>query len=169
MGKDAFEGVSSGAELSKGTGRRTRSKSLGPGGLEVLGETAGNRQKVMSAHTPIWTLFTELSQETLIIKSILKPSVPLSPIRAIPPRKNTASTPTSQTDPATAQPDNSAATKTSDDIPVSQAEPSDEALSLEEQERKAVRERERKEILERRDARRKSLGKHLTKLLLQTY
>ncbi|KAJ9633490.1 hypothetical protein H2204_006873 [Knufia peltigerae] len=49
--------------------KRSRGKSLGPGGLEALTETTGN-----AAKTPV----------TFQIKSILKPTIPLTPPKAIP-------------------------------------------------------------------------------------
>ncbi|KIW17566.1 hypothetical protein PV08_04761 [Exophiala spinifera] len=49
--------------------KRSRGKSLGPGGLEALTETTGNLTK-----TPV----------PFQIKSILKPSIPLTPPKAIP-------------------------------------------------------------------------------------
>ncbi|KAI9826724.1 MAG: hypothetical protein M1819_007269 [Sarea resinae] len=49
---------------------KSRSKSIGPGGLDGLKEGAGNRRALALAS----------------VKSILKPTVPLSPLRAIPSR-----------------------------------------------------------------------------------
>lgn len=74
-----------------GTGRkRLRSKSLGPGGVEALREDAGNRRKVhckLDSFARV-TLLTLLQVGAVpIIKSILKPPIPLSPLREIPTRK----------------------------------------------------------------------------------
>ena len=52
--------------------KKSRSKSIGPGGLDALKETSGNRRKSANSFQP---------------KSILKPSIPLSPVRQIPARK----------------------------------------------------------------------------------
>lgn len=49
---------------------------MGPGGLDALKETSGNRRKSASAFQP---------------KSILKPTIPLSPVRDIPARKSSPS------------------------------------------------------------------------------
>ncbi|KAI9848937.1 MAG: hypothetical protein M1838_000317 [Thelocarpon superellum] len=49
--------------------KKSRSKSIGPGGLDALTEGSGNRRK---------------SSMTIAIKSILKPTVPLSPLKEIP-------------------------------------------------------------------------------------
>ena len=63
-----------GASKENGSMKRLRSKSLGPGGLDALKETSGNRRRsVANSFQP---------------KSILKPTIPLSPIRAIPPRQS---------------------------------------------------------------------------------
>ncbi|KAL9061103.1 MAG: hypothetical protein Q9162_000248 [Coniocarpon cinnabarinum] len=54
--------------------KKSRSKSMGPGGLDALKETSGNRRRSTAS--------------TFQPKSILKPSIPLSPIRAIPTRNS---------------------------------------------------------------------------------
>ena len=66
--------------------KKSRSRSLGPGGLEALKESAGNAVKVWPG-----TLFSCLLSDcyvkpspTLPIKSILKPAIPLTPPKAIP-------------------------------------------------------------------------------------
>ncbi|KAF7513821.1 hypothetical protein GJ744_007872 [Endocarpon pusillum] len=56
--------------VSNADRKKSRSKSLGPGGLEALKESAGNTTKASPAPQ---------------IKSILKPPVPLTPPKAIPP------------------------------------------------------------------------------------
>jgi kinetochore protein Spc7/SPC105 len=80
----------SSSERSKSTGphvdkKKTRGKSLGPGGLETLKETNRNATQVSStrpesedavAHTLQTSLFTP--------RSILKPTIPLTPPKAIP-------------------------------------------------------------------------------------
>lgn len=43
---NTIQGFGSKEREQKGVSRKTRSKSLGPGGLEALNESSGNRQKV---------------------------------------------------------------------------------------------------------------------------
>ncbi|KAI9662654.1 MAG: hypothetical protein M1831_002697 [Alyxoria varia] len=64
--------ASSTTNTTKVTGKKTRSKSLGPGGLDALKETSGNSTKRAPSAPP---------------KSILKPSIPLSPLKEIPTRR----------------------------------------------------------------------------------
>ncbi|KAL9602456.1 MAG: hypothetical protein Q9219_001881 [cf. Caloplaca sp. 3 TL-2023] len=52
---------------------KSRSKSIGPGGLNPLQEGSGNRREAAAATT---------------VKSILKPTIPLSPPKKIPPHRN---------------------------------------------------------------------------------
>ena len=47
-GNNTVQGITSAGSLARETGRKSRSKSIGPGGLEALNETAGNKQKVSS-------------------------------------------------------------------------------------------------------------------------
>ena len=66
--------------------KKLRSKSLGPGGLEALKETAGNAVKVcaeayLTSHNTLTSI--QLSQ-SFTPKSILKPSIPLTPPKVIP-------------------------------------------------------------------------------------
>ncbi|KAI4283609.1 MAG: hypothetical protein L6R35_005106, partial [Caloplaca aegaea] len=58
------------ASFAKGTIRKSRSKSIGPGGLDALQEGTGNRRATAGA---------------TFVKSILKPTIPLSPPKQIPP------------------------------------------------------------------------------------
>lgn len=87
--------------------KKSRSKSIGPGGLEALKETTGNRRKVgdpsigaaqeISAVFVADNLCSEQSSIAFIPKSILKPTLPLSPLKAIPLKGfGTAVLPTSQ-------------------------------------------------------------------------
>ncbi|KAL8691685.1 MAG: hypothetical protein Q9218_003141, partial [Villophora microphyllina] len=55
---------------AKGAHKKSRSKSIGPGGLDALKETSGNRREAAAA---------------TFVKSILKPTIPLSPPKQIPP------------------------------------------------------------------------------------
>ncbi|KAL8664894.1 MAG: hypothetical protein Q9168_007816, partial [Polycauliona sp. 1 TL-2023] len=61
------------AEAAKASHKKSRSKSLGPGGLDALKETTGNRRDVLPAP---------------FVKSILKPTIALSPPKQIPPHPN---------------------------------------------------------------------------------
>ena len=100
------------------------------------------------------------------IKSILKPTTPISPPKPIPPHKYT---------PAKSQ---AAATGNGETEPVEDAIESrpvvdlvavnatEEQSALRQQAKDAAREQEKREILERRDARRKSLGQHYSVLLV---
>ena len=47
---NTLQGLESKEHSQSGNKRKTRSKSLGPGGLEALGESSGNRQKVVDCH-----------------------------------------------------------------------------------------------------------------------
>ncbi|KAL8997937.1 MAG: hypothetical protein Q9169_002930 [Polycauliona sp. 2 TL-2023] len=60
-------------EAPKASHKKSRSKSLGPGGLDALKETTGNRRDVPPAP---------------FVKSILKPTIALSPPKQIPPHSN---------------------------------------------------------------------------------
>ncbi|KAL1884866.1 hypothetical protein Plec18167_001521 [Paecilomyces lecythidis] len=145
--------------------KKSRSKSLGPGGLDALQDSNGNRRK---------------SVAVLPLKSILKPTVPVSPVRNIPsfeetrrrtparsPERNNGnggnrqgaegllidfSTPTrgpGSGDGHAANPFEAfnASSAVRDDLAAAQ-----------EREEKERREREKKAILEQREARRKSMA-----------
>ncbi|KAJ9299219.1 hypothetical protein DTO271G3_2841 [Paecilomyces variotii] len=145
--------------------KKSRSKSLGPGGLDALQDSNGNRRKSTAAFP---------------LKSILKPTVPVSPVRNIPsfeetrrrtparsPERNHGnegnrqgaegllidfSTPTRGSGSGDAHAANpfeafNAESAVRDDIAAAQ-----------EREEKERRERERKLILEQREARRKSMA-----------
>ncbi|KAI4273785.1 MAG: hypothetical protein L6R38_006247, partial [Xanthoria sp. 2 TBL-2021] len=61
------------AEGPKASHKKSRSKSIGPGGLDALKETTGNRRETTAAS---------------FVKSILKPTIALSPPKQIPPHPN---------------------------------------------------------------------------------
>ncbi|KAL8870635.1 MAG: hypothetical protein Q9174_003364 [Haloplaca sp. 1 TL-2023] len=157
--------------------QKSRSKSIGPGGLDALKEGTGNRREAVTE---------------AVVKSILKPTVSLSPPKAIPPHRNARKEPQSprktanQGSPrkqtASAQEgvliDTSEAPNGVADLAASLPNPfggaspkkrgseganessqSLVAIRTEEEQQEAVRERER---LERKDARRRSLGKSLS-------
>ncbi|KAF4943924.1 hypothetical protein F66182_18697 [Fusarium sp. NRRL 66182] len=132
--------------------KKSRSKSLGPGGLDALQSMSGNRRK---------------STMAIPLKSILKPTVPVSPIRNIPAfdesrrQKNAAkssqadegmlidfSTPAKAPVIGTEQLDN----------PFDGFNASSAIRDAKEREEKERKEREKKAILEQREARRKSMG-----------
>lgn len=80
-------------ESSKGS-KKSRSKSLGPGGIDALRETTGNRRKVgydMSSLFEVCPRLTFAQSVAALPKSILKPTIPLSPLKEIPSRKPTSS------------------------------------------------------------------------------
>ncbi|TPR08272.1 Cytochrome P450 family protein [Aspergillus niger] len=145
--------------------KKSRSKSLGPGGLDALQDSNGNRRKSTAAFP---------------LKSILKPTVPVSPVRNIPTFEETR-----RRTPARGPPHNDGTGEAPDqgkegllidfDTPAQPSgsvgdDPSnpfdsftaasirDEMAAVREREEKEQRERERKTILERREARRKSMA-----------
>ena len=77
------------AEAAKASHKKSRSKSLGPGGLEALNETTGNRRDV----NILWYRTKPKSNcrqvpPAPLVKSILKPTIALSPPKQIPPHPN---------------------------------------------------------------------------------
>ncbi|KAL3466449.1 hypothetical protein BJX64DRAFT_228845 [Aspergillus heterothallicus] len=145
-----------------GKDKKSRSKSLGPGGLDALQDSNGNRRK---------------SSAVLPLKSILKPTVPVSPVRNIPTFEETRKkTPTrgakgqeagskaaqegllidfdTPGQPAISNPDDQ--TNPFDTFNASTLR--DEMAAAREQEEKERREREKKAILQQREARRKSMA-----------
>ena len=65
--------------------KKSRGKSIGPGGLEALKETSGNATKVLEFRSACEAQLTHLQADpTLQIRSILKPTVPLTPPKVIP-------------------------------------------------------------------------------------
>ncbi|KAL2822722.1 hypothetical protein BDW59DRAFT_102077 [Aspergillus cavernicola] len=145
-----------------GKDKKSRSKSLGPGGLDALQASNGNRRK---------------SAAVIPLKSILKPTVPVSPVRNIPTFEETrrktpareAKEPESSNSSAQEgllidfdTPARQTSSK-SDDLtnPFDTFNAStirDEMATAREQEEKERRERERKAVLQQREARRKSMA-----------
>ncbi|KAF7159376.1 hypothetical protein CNMCM5623_004690 [Aspergillus felis] len=145
-----------------GKDKKSRSKSLGPGGLDALQDSNGNRRKSTMAFP---------------LKSILKPTVPVSPVRNIPSfeetRKQTPARGAQQdgvqgdsndqgkedllvdidapAQPPVSGPDDPA-------NPFDSFNASSAIAAAREQEEKERRERERQTILEKREARRKSMA-----------
>ncbi|KAI4138676.1 MAG: hypothetical protein L6R39_006668, partial [Caloplaca ligustica] len=68
------------AATAKAASKKSRSKSIGPGGLDALQEGTGNRRDAAAA---------------TIVKSILKPTIALSPLKPIPPHSSPRKQPTS--------------------------------------------------------------------------
>ncbi|KAI9376712.1 hypothetical protein BJX61DRAFT_488959 [Aspergillus egyptiacus] len=145
-----------------GKDKKSRSKSLGPGGLDALQDSNGNRRKSTAAFP---------------LKSILKPTVPVSPVRNIPTfeetRKKTpareakgqeSSHGTSQEgllidfDTPAAKPSSKPDDLTNPFDTFNASTIRDEMAAAREQEEKERRERERKAILQQREARRKSMA-----------
>ncbi|RJE27127.1 Chromosome segregation protein [Aspergillus sclerotialis] len=143
--------------------KKSRSKSLGPGGLDALQNTNGNRRKSTAA---------------VPLKSILKPTVPVSPVRDIPSFEETRR----QTPARGSQQNNGAGAYGNgqgkedllidvetpprqsggnvnpfDTFNASSAIRDGKAAAIEREEREQ-RERERQMILEQREARRKSMA-----------
>ncbi|GLB10973.1 hypothetical protein AtubIFM57258_007385 [Aspergillus tubingensis] len=145
--------------------KKSRSKSLGPGGLDALQDSNGNRRKSTAAFP---------------LKSILKPTVPVSPVRNIPTFEETRRRTPARGPPhndgtgeapdqgkegmlidfdTPAQPSGSAGDDPSNPFDsFTAASIRDEMAAVREREEKEQRERERKTILERREARRKSMA-----------
>ena len=82
--------------IAKSLSKRPRSRSLGPGGLDALREDAGNRRQVfLRQHCEFLLYIGSMLMNTKAAamaapKSILKPSIPLSPLKDIPARKSGA-------------------------------------------------------------------------------
>ncbi|MCJ1285991.1 hypothetical protein MMC26_005333 [Xylographa opegraphella] len=165
------DGATTNRASAKPASRKVRSRSLGPGGLDALKQDPGNRQKLLP-----------------VVRSILKPTIPLSPPKQIPPHPNSRkSSPAKsrtgfspkksprkspQKGDVKETPRSSEALRQSgvETLPNPFNEVSNQAtdnelsqetriaLRTEEEQQAAVKERERKELIERRDARRKSLA-----------
>ncbi|CAD6589673.1 MAG: hypothetical protein ASARMPRED_004164 [Alectoria sarmentosa] len=144
----------------KQAAKKNRSKSIGPGGLDALKDGSGNKQE---PSLPPY------------VKSILKPTITLSPPKVIPPhnpaRNGSPGKANGRQKPETS-PRKSPAKKPADSAtqglpnpfeaspkPRSPARsPTRIAVRSEEEQQAAAKERERQEILANRDARRKSLA-----------
>lgn len=146
-----------------GKDKKSRSKSLGPGGLDALQNSNGNRRK---------------STTNFPLKSILKPTVPVSPVRKIPSfeetRRRTPARGSQHHEENTggasqgkegmlidlgtpAQPSGSVDESNPFDS-FNAASIRDEIAAARERDEADRRERERKAILEQREARRKSMA-----------
>lgn len=177
-----------------GKDKKSRSKSLGPGGLDALQNSNGNRRKVCTlVITSLGTFLRALikqhndsnklqSTASFPLKSILKPTVPVSPVRNIPSfeetrRRSASRDETRQSadhadeddqskeglliDFATPPQPSIAGTEKLDnpfDTFNATSAIRDEMAATRERDEKERRERERQSILEKREARRKSMG-----------
>ncbi|KAF7594777.1 hypothetical protein BBP40_008280 [Aspergillus hancockii] len=146
-----------------GKDKKSRSKSLGPGGLDALQNTNGNRRKSTTAFP---------------LKGILKPTVPVSPVRNIPSfeetrRRTPARRSQHNEDEGTRENQEKEGLLIDFDTPAQPSGPStesnpfdsfntasirDEIAAARERDESKRRERERKAILEQREARRKSMA-----------
>ncbi|PYH98205.1 Spc7-domain-containing protein [Aspergillus ellipticus CBS 707.79] len=149
-----------------GKDKKSRSKSLGPGGVDALQDSNGNRRKSTAAFP---------------LKSILKPTVPVSPVRNIPTFEETRRrTPARGPQPNDSKHENTDQDKEGllidFDTPAQPSTSSgnddgsnpfdnfntasirDEMAAVREREEQEQRERERKMILQQREARRKSMA-----------
>ena len=162
--------------------KKSRSKSIGPGGLDALKESSGNKQEVGLRRQFLGNSKADLSQPTIppYVKSILKPTIALSPPKAIPPRnraRNGSPGKASGRQTPEKSPRKSPGKKITalatqglpnpfETSPVAMTSkprsparsPTRVAVRSEEEQQAAAKERERQEILANRDARRKSLG-----------
>lgn len=150
--------------------RKLRSKSLGPGGIDALKEDAGNKRKVAYRNCSSASSSANICKIVHAVpKSILKPTIPLSPLKEIPVRKPAAEgkTAASKSSPqkglqsprghgdkvqASPSPARKQSRSGSDKVTSDQQ---DEARAEEE---KRERQKQWEEIQTRREARRKSLG-----------
>jgi len=156
--------------------KKSRSKSIGPGGLDALKEGTGNKQEV-GFSIAIYEVRAEYMQLAVTpqVKSILKPTIPLSPPKAIPPHKGeqkaspgkASASRTPEKSPAKSSVDQSSGlpnpfegspTRAGPKSYSPNRSPARVALRTEEEQQAAAKERERQELLAHKDARRKSLG-----------
>lgn len=167
----------------KQVAKKNRSKSIGPGGLDALKEGSGNKMEARPPRHYSRKLRADLLQPAIppYVKSILKPTIALSPPKAIPPHNrvrnsspakiNGQQTPerSPRKSPAKIQVENatqglpnpfqtSPMRRTSKSRSPARSPERIAVRSVEEQQA-AVKERERQELLAKRDARRKSLGR----------
>ncbi|PHH73612.1 hypothetical protein CDD80_3704 [Ophiocordyceps camponoti-rufipedis] len=120
---------------SRAASRKSRSKSMGPGGLEALKQINGNRRASLAAPVKL-------------PRSILKPTIP--PLPAIPPLKN-GKKKTEKYESGGSQDSSRSLTTSSDEDSTG----SKSAIRTDEEQQADTKEREERE---RRDARRKSLA-----------
>ncbi|KAL4926574.1 kinetochore-microtubule binding complex subunit SPC105 [Aspergillus undulatus] len=151
-----------GRQSMAGKEKKSRSKSLGPGGLDALQNTNGNRRK---------------SAAVIPLKSILKPTAPVSPVRNIPTFEETRRKTPARGASVQESSNNSGQegllidfdtpAQKSANKPHDQTNPfdtfntsnlRDEMAAAREQEERERRERERKAAFEHREARRKSMA-----------
>lgn len=138
--------------------KKSRSKSLGPGGLDALQDSNGNRRKSTAAFP---------------LKSILKPTVPVSPVRHIPSfeetRRQTPARGSQQNEDNAREKeglliDLDTPARSSGSDPANATNPFDDfnassaIAAAREHDEQELKERERKRILEQREERRKSMG-----------
>ena len=166
--------------------KKNRSKSIGPGGLDALKETSGNKQEVKPPKQSSKNIRANLSQPVIppYVKSILKPTITLSPPKAIPPHnrvRNTSPSKANGRQTPEKSPRRSPGKKVTQNAtqglpnpfgtsPMSKhlksfspaRSPTRIAVRSEEEQQAAAKERERQEILANRDARRKSLGRYIS-------
>lgn len=171
------------AAQGKQVAKKNRSKSIGPGGLDALKEGSGNKQEVGTPWQYLEKLTADLSQPAipLYVKSILKPTIALSPPKAIPPHsqaRNSSPSKANGRQTPEKSPRKSLGKKLAENAmpglpspleasPMPRSSkprspvrsPTRVAVRSEEEQQAAAKERERREILANRDARRKSLGR----------
>ena len=165
--------------------KKNRSKSIGPGGLDALKEGSGNKQQVMLPKPYFERSRADQLQPAIppYVKSILKPSITLSPPKAIPPHSRVRNNPPGKANVRQTpekSPRRSPAKKLAEDVtqglpnpfqtsPMQKysssqspaRSPTRIAVRSEEEQQAAAKERERQEKLANRDARRKSLGRYI--------
>ena len=182
-----FDGGTSASLSAQGkqVPKKNRSKSIGPGGLDALKEGSGNKQEVRLSREELERPRANLLQPALppYVKSILKPTITLSPPKAIPPhsrvrnnspgKANVRQTPEKSPRKSPTKKQAEDATQglpnpfqTSPMLKFSNSRsparsPTRIAVRSEEEQQAAAKERERQEKLASRDARRKSLGKYV--------
>ena len=165
----------------KQAAKKSRSKSIGPGGLDALKEGTGNKGGVCQCRSGLDAILLTAYKPALPLpKSILKPSISLSPLKPIPSRGRSGSASpskngrlrTPEASPSKSsrgsamksesQPSGSRVKSPSKSPSRNQSQsrsPARVAVRTEEEQQAAAREKERQEVLAHKDARRKSLGK----------
>ncbi len=165
---------------AKQAAKKLRSKSIGPGGLDALKEEAGNKQ--VGFDEGFYLIHgADFSQRSLppFVKSILKPTITLSPPKAIPPHKDgrraspgktngqrtpeksprkSAKQSASNGSPGLQNPFDASPKSAAANAQSPSRSPARVAVRTEEEQQAAAKERERQEVLAHRHARRKSLG-----------
>lgn len=165
----------------KQAAKKSRSKSIGPGGLDALKEGTGNKGGVRQCGSRLDAFLLIACKPAFPLpKSILKPTISLSPLKPIPSRGRSGNASPSKNgrlrtpEASPKKSSGGSATKSegaslesrlkspSKSPSQSQSQPRSPArvaVRTEEEQQAAAREKERQDVLAHKEARRKSLGK----------